>query len=419
MRRRADIVFSRARVAVYVDGCFWHSCPQHASVPKNNRDWWIDKLEANVRRDRDTDRPAPGCGLGRRAGLGARGHARGGRPTGATCFGPRHRTVTAMTELRWSDLAPDRAMVAALDRADAGGTRAAALLATGSVKNNWSNRFADACAVMIADELRRHRTFRSLIVRPPEGGAAEPLTFAAGGRSKKVDVVVSSVVSGLQVGFSLKGMNFRDSAGMQFDKNLTGRTYELQDEVSVIHRYQPAAFLVAVYFMPLAATADKRSALRSRRSLGRSTHLRGRTGRLDPTLPGQMDRVDAAAVALYVPGDVESIGVPTYVDELAVVVWFDTSTSTPIRLGEAVHESTRRWILPGLVDGIASRERCRRTMPSPGLSPRRDEGSTYSAPGDCVAMTARRPRSFDRARTRRSRFITTPRSGAGGGRSAP
>lgn len=55
MRRRADIVFTRAKVAVYVDGCFWHSCPDHATVPKANRDWWIEKLAANVRRDRDTD----------------------------------------------------------------------------------------------------------------------------------------------------------------------------------------------------------------------------------------------------------------------------------------------------------------------------------------------------------------------------
>jgi DNA mismatch endonuclease, patch repair protein len=50
------MVFTRARVAVYVDGCFWHSCPEHATVPKSNRGWWIDKLDANVRRDRDTDR---------------------------------------------------------------------------------------------------------------------------------------------------------------------------------------------------------------------------------------------------------------------------------------------------------------------------------------------------------------------------
>jgi DNA mismatch endonuclease (patch repair protein) len=56
LRRRADMVFSRARVAVYVDGCFWHSCPEHATVPKANRDWWVAKLGANVERDRDTDR---------------------------------------------------------------------------------------------------------------------------------------------------------------------------------------------------------------------------------------------------------------------------------------------------------------------------------------------------------------------------
>jgi DNA mismatch endonuclease (patch repair protein) len=55
LRRRADVVFSRARVAVYVDGCFWHSCPEHATVPKANRAWWIAKLKANVARDRDTD----------------------------------------------------------------------------------------------------------------------------------------------------------------------------------------------------------------------------------------------------------------------------------------------------------------------------------------------------------------------------
>ncbi|NKS72039.1 DNA mismatch endonuclease Vsr [Rhodococcus hoagii] len=55
LRRRADLVFPRRRVAVYVDGCFWHSCPQHATSPKNNAQWWADKLAANVVRDRDTD----------------------------------------------------------------------------------------------------------------------------------------------------------------------------------------------------------------------------------------------------------------------------------------------------------------------------------------------------------------------------
>lgn len=55
MRRRADIVFTRARVAVLVDGCFWHRCPEHSTIPKANRAWWIEKLDANVARDRDTD----------------------------------------------------------------------------------------------------------------------------------------------------------------------------------------------------------------------------------------------------------------------------------------------------------------------------------------------------------------------------
>jgi DNA mismatch endonuclease (patch repair protein) len=54
-RRRADIVFPRLRLAVFVDGCFWHGCPQHATAPKTNSEWWRAKLEANRRRDRETD----------------------------------------------------------------------------------------------------------------------------------------------------------------------------------------------------------------------------------------------------------------------------------------------------------------------------------------------------------------------------
>jgi DNA mismatch endonuclease (patch repair protein) len=55
-RRRADIAFTRRRVAVFVDGCFWHSCPIHGSIPKQNTTWWEWKLRANSLRDRDTDR---------------------------------------------------------------------------------------------------------------------------------------------------------------------------------------------------------------------------------------------------------------------------------------------------------------------------------------------------------------------------
>ena len=61
-RRRCDVAFTRRRVAVFVDGCFWHVCPEHASLPKSNRGWWQAKLEKNVRRDRDTDEQLAAAG---------------------------------------------------------------------------------------------------------------------------------------------------------------------------------------------------------------------------------------------------------------------------------------------------------------------------------------------------------------------
>ncbi len=48
-------MFRAAKVVVFVDGCFWHSCPVHGTMPKNNAEWWQQKLEANRRRDADTD----------------------------------------------------------------------------------------------------------------------------------------------------------------------------------------------------------------------------------------------------------------------------------------------------------------------------------------------------------------------------
>lgn len=54
-RRRADIVFIRPKVAIFVDGCFWHGCPKHGTWPKTNAEWWREKIRANRRRDRETD----------------------------------------------------------------------------------------------------------------------------------------------------------------------------------------------------------------------------------------------------------------------------------------------------------------------------------------------------------------------------
>lgn len=56
VRRTADLVFTRARVAVFLDGCFWHACPEHFTVSQTNPEYWATKAETNRARDRQTDR---------------------------------------------------------------------------------------------------------------------------------------------------------------------------------------------------------------------------------------------------------------------------------------------------------------------------------------------------------------------------
>ena len=55
IRRTADLLFRPTRVAVFVDGCYWHGCPEHFVPPKTNPDYWQEKIGRNVQRDRDTD----------------------------------------------------------------------------------------------------------------------------------------------------------------------------------------------------------------------------------------------------------------------------------------------------------------------------------------------------------------------------
>lgn len=54
-RRRADFVFTRVGLYIFIDGCFWHGCPEHFQMPKSNADFWIKKITANKRRDRDSE----------------------------------------------------------------------------------------------------------------------------------------------------------------------------------------------------------------------------------------------------------------------------------------------------------------------------------------------------------------------------
>ncbi len=54
-RRVADIAFPGRKIAIFVDGCFWHGCPEHGTWPKRNADFWRQKIEANRQRDADTN----------------------------------------------------------------------------------------------------------------------------------------------------------------------------------------------------------------------------------------------------------------------------------------------------------------------------------------------------------------------------
>lgn len=62
-RRRADIVFTRVGLYVFVDGCFWHGCPEHFTEPKTRSEFWRTKIHGNRDRDEDTDRRLRDAGL--------------------------------------------------------------------------------------------------------------------------------------------------------------------------------------------------------------------------------------------------------------------------------------------------------------------------------------------------------------------
>ena len=75
-RVRPDIAFTSRKVAVFVDGCFWHACPDHGSKPKNNDWYWSPKLARNVERDRAADEALAQAGWTVRPAVGARADSR-------------------------------------------------------------------------------------------------------------------------------------------------------------------------------------------------------------------------------------------------------------------------------------------------------------------------------------------------------
>ncbi|MFI7338420.1 very short patch repair endonuclease [Streptomyces sp. NPDC050085] len=62
LRRTADVVFRSVKVAVFVDGCYWHGCPKHYVSPKTNPAYWSDKVVRNMARDQDTNQQLEAAG---------------------------------------------------------------------------------------------------------------------------------------------------------------------------------------------------------------------------------------------------------------------------------------------------------------------------------------------------------------------
>lgn len=197
----------------------------------------------------------------------------------------------------WRDLEPEPSIVEALAHA---GPRPED--GNQDAKRHWSEQFANGCAVAIANELRRLKfdELRNKKILPESlASGTEPLTPLGTKQKKRIDVTVTDPILGLEIGFSLKGHNFRDGP-KYYDKNLTGRLYELGDEVRLVHEHLPHAFMIGVAFLPLDSVADKQKGPSS--FANAVTKLRARSGRVDPALLGQAVRCDAGFVALYTTG---------------------------------------------------------------------------------------------------------------------
>ena len=56
LKGRPDIILTRCRLAIFIDGCFWHKCPRHCRFPSSNVNYWTKKINGNVRRDRNVEK---------------------------------------------------------------------------------------------------------------------------------------------------------------------------------------------------------------------------------------------------------------------------------------------------------------------------------------------------------------------------
>ncbi len=274
----------------------------------------------------------------------------------------------------WADLEPDVRMASALSYAEDEVSRSAireelarvqALPSEGQrkreravlrdMRKRWSERFATACATMLANEVRAHSVIgrRYSVLPDKDGGGQETFTPLGYTKGKRIDVVVTGPLVGLQIGISLKGLNLADDARGNHDKNLTGRLYELRDEVSTVHDYLPRAFMAAFFFMPVSGCVDKTDAASSFAHL--VSELRARTGRLDPSVAAHAWRCDFAAVGLYTAGDPWELdaGLTTATARYFPVTSSDGAENPPPRRGLPILATTTD--LGGVIDQMLAR----------------------------------------------------------------
>jgi len=158
--------------------------------------------------------------------------------------------------MKWTDLKPEPGILDALRHA---GSKSG--VDNQNAKRRWSEIFANGCAIAIADGFRKSKigsanTNHKVLPISLEKGT-EPLTPLGSSSQKRIDVTIVDPVLGLEVGVSLKGMNFRDGQSKYFDKNVTRCLYETADEMRLVHEHLPHAFMASVFFLPIDATDDK------------------------------------------------------------------------------------------------------------------------------------------------------------------
>lgn len=218
----------------------------------------------------------------------------------------------------------------------------AARLSAQDLRREWTSSFADRVARLFGAELDRlvdaeryRHIYRNIMVRPKEQEPAEPF-IPIGDSGKKIDVVLIREVAGLQVGISLKGAAFPESWAVDkmrncqrprnFGKNVTGRLYELSDEIDVIHRNLPRAIMVAIYYMPIESCWDSVNSSSSFFDLcSRLQRMVGRAGLYEPS---EFRKADKAFVGLVSTFDHESDDIFNGIRK-GVFRFFDVETYPP------------------------------------------------------------------------------------------